>query len=357
MSTVSSKTVTKTDSSFAPSFIDPLSQRSVSTLLSALMKTTPPSLAPIVPFPFPARPLRLDRPPAIMQIFNATPDSFSDGNIAHLDASVALERIKALYSTPHPPAILDIGGMSTRPGSIPCSEQEELERVIPLIKAVRSIPSSDPFHNLATIPISVDTYRPSVARAAVEAGASCINDVRGGLEEGMRAVMAAANVPVIIMHSRGDSVSMSTPKAQDYEALGGVVSGVKKELGEMVRSVLGAGVRRWNVVLDPGLGFAKSYEGNLALIRGVKELTRSTPSDAPGPVSELEGLPILVGGSRKGFVGKAIAREDKQEASERGFGDAALVSWCASLGVEIVRVHDGRGMGEVAAMWQAITSV
>lgn len=332
--------------SIAPQ-VEPFNRgESVTTLLSKLMASSAPSLAPIIPFPHPARPLRLDGSPKIMQIFNATPDSFSDGNQAHLVPAAAFETVKRLFDTPHPPAILDIGGMSTRPGSLPCSEEEEINRVVPLIRLIRS--SDDPA--IRSVPISIDTYRADVARAAVEAGASCINDVRGGAEEGMKETMAETSVPVMLMHSRGDSVSMTDPALQDYSALGGVVKGVQQELGNRVRDALDAGVKPWNIVIDPGLGFAKSRDDNLALLRHVSELSTE---------KTLTGLPILIGGSRKGFVGQVIKRK-KEEASQRGFGDAAVVAWCAAQAaqgkspVDILRVHDGRGMAEVLAMWKAI---
>ena len=272
-----------------------------------------------------------------MQIFNATPDSFSDGNAAHISLSSALQRIEALVLTSSPPAILDIGGMSTRPNSMPCTEEEELSRVVPLITAIRAH-SND---QLRSIPISIDTYRPVVARAAVEAGASCINDVRGGREPGMLKTMAELDVPVILMHSRGDSTSMMSPELQDYTALGGVVKGVCTELGAVVEKALKAGIHPWNTMLDPGLGFAKSSKDNLTLLRHVKELDM--------------GYPLLIGGSRKGFVGQVTGRE---KADERGFGDAGVTTWCCSQGgVAVIRVHEGGGMAEVVKMWQGIATI
>ena len=265
-----------------------------------------------------------------MQIFNATPDSFSDGMLPRPSPSQALDIIRGLITIPHPPAILDIGGMSTRPHSTPCSEEEEIERVIPLIQAIRA--SQD--ERLRTIPISIDTHRPNVARAAVEAGASCINDVRGGREPGMLEIMAELDVPVILMHSRGDSTTMTTPALQVYTPLGGIVSGVQHELDGTLRDARQVGMKTWNVLLDPGLGFAKSLEDNLILLRQLPELD--------------QGYPWVVGGSRKGFVGKVTGRE---RPDERGFGDAAVTAWCCASGVAVVRVHEGRGMGEVVRMW------
>ncbi|KAK8865832.1 dihydropteroate synthase [Kwoniella newhampshirensis] len=326
----------------APDLKHPALGRTIRNMLESLPKSDPPALQPIIPFTHPARPIRLSIPatPHIMAIFNATPDSFSDGDPSRTDAAYAVQACKGLVDSPFPPAILDIGGMSTRPKSEPCTEEEELARVVPLIRAIRG--SSEP--RLATIPISIDTYRPLVARAAVEAGANCINDVRGGREDGMLEIMAELDVPVVLMHSRGDSTSMTTAELQDYTSFGGVVKGVQAELAETVEKALKAGVKKWNIILDPGLGFAKSHEDNLRLLKHLPEII------IPG--SKLEGYPILVGGSRKGFVGKVIGRE---VASERGFGDAALNSWCmASEVVDILRVHEPREAGEVVRMGLAI---
>lgn len=314
-------------------------------LLGAL--PPPAQLAPMIPFPAPARPLRLSlagqpATPAIMSIFNATPDSFSDGDPARTDAAHALDAIRTLLQTcgDHPPAILDIGGMSTRPNSVPCSVEEEIARVVPLIRAIRA--ASEP--GLASIPISVDTYRPEVARAAVAAGASCINDVRGGREPGMLETMAELGVPVVLMHSRGDSISMTSAESQDYSALGGVVPGVAVELGDTVQRALRAGIKRWNIVLDPGLGFAKSQDGNLSLLKHLDQLV------APG--SPLHGFPLLVGASRKGFVGKITG---VQVAAERGYGDAAVNAWCATSGVvDVLRVHDHKVASETVRMLTAV---
>ena len=276
-----------------------------------------------------------------MQIFNATPDSFSDGNVLSTDPASALNSIRKLFETALPPDILDIGGQSTRPGAEMCTDEEEIARVVPLIRAIRSC--DHPRINL--VPISIDTFRPNVAQLAVEAGASIINDVRGGSEPGMLEVMARLNVPVVLMHSRGDSTSMLTPEAKDYTALGGVVKGVQAELGQRVQQALDAGVKGWNIIVDPGLGFAKDAADNLTLLRHLPDLI------APG--SLLAGYPILIGGSRKRFVGQIT---HKEVPADRLFGDAAVVGWCLSSGVvDIVRVHEGWGMQEMVSMWRAIS--
>ncbi|OCF73643.1 dihydropteroate synthase [Kwoniella mangroviensis CBS 8886] len=309
----------------APNIVHPSLRQTIHQLLSRLPQITPPPLQPIVPFSGPSKPLRLSTPstPYIMSIFNATPDSFSDGDPARTDPSYALEAVEKLFEGDDHPDILDIGGMSTRPGSDPCTEEEEFNRVIPLIQAIRSS-SND---HLRQVPISVDTYRASVAKKAVEAGASLINDVRGGSEPGMLEVMAESNVPVVLMHSRGDSKNMNSAEMTDYASCGGVVEGVKQELNNLVNKAIQSGVKRWNIILDPGLGFAKTHQDNLVLLKDLNKLLEG----------DLKGYPMLVGGSRKGFIGKTI---NKAKPTERSFGDAALNAHCALSGVvDLLRVH------------------
>ncbi|WVW82121.1 dihydropteroate synthase [Kwoniella bestiolae CBS 10118] len=320
----------------APSFVHPSLRQTIHQLLSRLPTTTPPPLQPIIPFSGPSKPLRLSSPsiPYIMSIFNATPDSFSDGDPARTDPAYAIKAVEQLFERGDGPDILDIGGMSTRPGSDPCTEEEEINRVVPLIKAIRT--SSNP--KLREVPISIDTYRASVAKLAVEAGASMINDVRGGTEPGMLEVMAHSKVPVVLMHSRGDSKNMSSSEMTDYASLGGVVQGVKRELTELVNKAIKTGVKRWNIILDPGLGFAKTHKDNLILLRRLPDLLEG----------ELKGYPMLVGGSRKGFVGKTIGRD---VPSERGFGDAALNAHCVWSGVvDVLRVHSHRETRDTVKM-------
>ncbi|WVR05742.1 dihydropteroate synthase [Kwoniella sp. DSM 27419] len=329
----------------APDFTHPSLRKTVKQLLGALPPTETPALQPIIPFSGSAKPLRLSIPatPHIMAVFNATPDSFSDGDAARTEVTHALGECERLLDGPYPPAILDIGGMSTRPKAVPCTEEEELSRVVPLIRAIRASGRPDLFE----VPISIDTYRPNVARAAIQAGASCINDVRGGREPGMMEAMAELNVPVVLMHSRGDSTSMTSAESQDYSAQGGVVRGVIQELADTVRTALKAGVKRWNIILDPGLGFAKNQEDNLRLLKSLDSLVQ--------PGSPLAGYPVLVGGSRKGFVGRVIEQE---VASQRGFGDAALNAWCVSSGVvDVLRVHAPREASETVRMAAAIRDV
>jgi dihydroneopterin aldolase/2-amino-4-hydroxy-6-hydroxymethyldihydropteridine diphosphokinase/dihydropteroate synthase len=174
-----------------------------------------------------------------------------------------------------------------------------------------------------------------------------INDVRGGREEGMLQVMAQCGIPVVLMHSRGDSTSMTSSALQDYSSDGGVIPGVKKELGEVIKRALEAGVKEWDIILDPGIGFAKSHEDNLALLRGLPQLSEG----------ELSRYPMLVGASRKGFVGKVTGRTIKAEAAQRGWGDAVINAWCTlngGEGVNVLRVHDVRGAVESVRMAEAL---
>lgn len=314
----------------APTFIHPTLNLPISVLLSR----HPQTLVPIIPT---ISPLRLHpRETLLMAIFNATPDSFSDGSPTNLNLDSALASITEMLSSPYKPDIIDIGGMSTRPGSTPCSETEELDRVIPLIKAIRSRTE------WGGVMISIDTYRPSVARKAVEAGADMINDVRGGREEGMFETVSELGVPYILMHSRGDSTTMTSVESQTYSD--GVVDGVKRELGVSVAQALEKGVKEWDLILDPGIGFAKSPTQSIDLLKNLESLR---------PLSEsIEGTyPVLVGASRKGFVGKVTGRTGPQD---RGWGDAVVNSLCVSKGVEILRVHDWRGARESVEMAKAL---
>jgi dihydroneopterin aldolase/2-amino-4-hydroxy-6-hydroxymethyldihydropteridine diphosphokinase/dihydropteroate synthase len=281
----------------------------------------------------------------IMAIFNATPDSFSDGTPSHVNTETALSSISSILSSPHAPDILDIGGISTRPNSTPCTEEEELNRVIPLIKAIRAE------EKWSKVIISIDTYRPSVARAAIEAGADMINDVRGGREEGMMETMAKSGCPVVLMHSRGDSTTMTNSTSQTYPE--GVVEGVRIELGTTIELAIKKGIRSWDIILDPGIGFAKSPEQSIDLLQRVGGISTLSTEGGGG-----WRYPMLVGASRKGFVGKITGRE---VAGERGWGDAVVNAFCTisvgddgSGGVEILRVHDWRGARESVKMAKAL---
>lgn len=261
--------------------------------------------------------------PYVMGILNVTPDSFSDGG-TYVDMDAAVRR--ALQMAEDGATIIDIGGMSTRPNSEEISEEEELARVVPVVTALRKAGFA--------LPISVDTYRAKVARQAIEAGADMINDVSAGdLDPAMLPLAAELGVPICLMHMRGNPRTMT--QLTDYED-GDVVAGVRKELEGKVRLALEAGVARWNIILDPGLGFAKTAEQNIELLRGLRNLC----SEGSG----LEGFPLLVGPSRKGFIGKL---QNEPDPKKRAMGTAAACYAALAAGTRILRVHDVKEIADM----------
>ncbi len=277
------------------------------------------------------------RPTHIMAILNLTPDSFSDGGLHSLvDPKPLLENLRSYITQKHPITILDTGGQSTRPHAPQISPGEELSRVIPTIKAIRSDPS---FQAMA---ISIDTYRASVAAEAVRAGADIINDVSAGqLDPEMLPTIAKLGCTCILMHMRGTPETMNTLTSYPD----GIINGVGNELLARIRDAERAGIRRWRIMLDPGIGFAKNQAQNLELLRRFSELR-----DFEG----LRGFPWVVGASRKGFIGKVTGVED---AKDRKWGTATTVAAAIQGGADVVRVHDVREMGEVVAMADAIWRV
>lgn len=267
-----------------------------------------------------------------MAVLNVTPDSFSDGGTHTASDTASLTKtIRDFISAGA--TIIDVGGESTRPDSVPVTPEEELARVIPAIKLIRSLPEA------SQIAISIDTYRARVAEEAVNAGADIINDVSAGtMDPDMLPTMARLGKTVILMHMRGTPQTMV--KLTDYRD--GVISGVGSELSQQILAAEKAGVRRWRIIADPGVGFAKNQAQNLTLLRDMQRLR------------EFEGLgylPWLVGTSRKGFVGR-ITRVEK--ASERVWGTAAAITAAIGGGTDIVRVHDIKEMAQVARMADAI---
>ncbi len=269
----------------------------------------------------------------IMGIVNVTPDSFSGDGLARDETWVEKAVAQAEAQVAAGAHILDIGGESTRPGSSPTPLDEELRRVIPAVRAVAA---------RVQIPISVDTYKAEVAQQAIEAGASIINDVWGlRMDNDMARVAAESSVPVILMHNR------SKPKDAVQEAqLGGRYIGVeynellgdiKRELSDSVEMALQAGVKEDCIIIDPGIGFGKTVEQNLELV------------DRLGELKEL-GYPILVGPSRKSFVGYTLNLPPEQRVE----GTAAAVTLCIDRGADIVRVHDVLPMARVAKIADAI---
>ena len=266
-----------------------------------------------------------------MAILNLTPDSFSDGGIRSAEVS-SIDRYLELLTSAGV-TILDIGGQSSRPHATEVSSEIEIARVIPTIKHIRS---QRAFDNLA---LSIDTYRAPVAAAAIEAGANIVNDVSAGtLDPEMLPLMARLGCTVVLMHMRGDPSTMNG--LVSYPT--GIIDGVGTELLARVAAAEAAGVRRWRMILDPGIGFAKNHEQNLELLRKFGDLRN---------FEGLQGIPWVVGASRKGFIGKVtgVAKPD-----ERVMGTAATVCAAIQGGADIVRVHDLKEMAELAKMADAI---
>lgn len=268
-----------------------------------------------------------------MGIINVTPDSFSgDGILVGADA-VATAVIQAQQFVTDGADILDVGGESTRPGSQPITPEEEKARILPIIKAVRQAVDA---------PISVDTYRADVARAALDAGADWVNDVWGlKMDAEMAGLVAERGCPIIIMHNR------SKPKnVIQQEKLGGMYLGatyddlfadIRRELQESVDIALAAGVQKEQIILDPGIGFGKSIAHNLQIINELHRLKEM-------------GYPILLGPSRKSFIGYTLDLPPE----ERVEGTAATIAIGIDRGADIIRVHDVKVMARVARMTDAI---
>jgi 2-amino-4-hydroxy-6-hydroxymethyldihydropteridine diphosphokinase/dihydropteroate synthase len=279
--------------------------------------------------------LRIHRETHIMSILNVTPDSFSDGGLNHnIDKATLANTIRSHIADGA--TIIDVGGQSTRPGSTQVSTEEELARVLPVLEVIESIPEAD------DICVSVDTYRARVAEEAIAAGADMINDISAGMmDEDMLPTIARLGCTICLMHMRGTPDTMMD--FTDYPS--GVLSTVGDELLARVSAAENAGIRRWRIILDPGIGFSKTHDQNLLLLMGFRTLKRY-----PG----LSCLPWLVGTSRKSFIGNITG---VKEAKERTWGTAAAVSFAVQSGVDIVRVHDVKEMKQVAKMTDAIRMV
>jgi len=318
------------------------------------------TLTPLRASVTPLNALRSTRPTQLMAILNVTPDSFSDGGMHFPVSRDELQDTKASdisLASPAPlsssPAsrymdnlrqtirhfikcgatLIDVGGQSTAPGAPQVSVAEEVSRVIPAVSLIRSIPEA------SHISISVDTYRAAVAEAAVNAGADIVNDVSGGLlDDLMLPTVARLGCTVCLMHMRGTPATMS--RLNDYPD--GLLPTLAKELRERVGAAQAAGIRRWRIILDPGMGFAKVGDQNLEILRGMPYLRE---------FSGLEGLPWLLGSSRKSFIGK-ITGVAKPE--DRAYGTAATVTAAVQGGADIVRVHDVFQMSHVVKMADAI---
>ena len=269
------------------------------------------------------RVLKLDQP-RVMGIVNVTPDSFSDGG-AHFEADSAIAH--GLQLAEEGAAILDIGGESTRPGAQEIPIEEELRRTIPVIEALAKSTS---------LPISIDTSKPEVMRAAVEAGAGMINDVYGLRREGALDAAAALGVPVVLMHMQGEPRSMQA--APQYDD---VVGEVHRFLAERIFAAEMAGIAKQRIVVDPGFGFGKDTAHNLQLLAQFERF------------AEL-GVPVLAGLSRKRSIGELTGRD---VPADRVAGSVAAHLIAAQRGAAIVRVHDVAATVDALKVWNAVAAV
>jgi len=261
----------------------------------------------------------------LMGVLNITPDSFSDGG-DYNNLEAAFQRAAALVEAGAD--ILDVGGQSTRPGAKQISPEAELERVIPIIKRIRK-------H--LNVPISVDTTRAEIAQQAVQAGADLVNDISGGtFDAAMLTTVAELEVPIILMHIRGTPETMQ--QLTDYEDLVGDVIAV---LRERIAAAEKAGIARSRLLIDPGIGFGKTAEQNLELLRQLDQF-------------QSLGVPILVGTSRKSFIGKILNQEDPKQ---RVWGTASTCCAAIAQGADLLRVHDLPEMWEVSRVADAIWRV
>jgi len=263
--------------------------------------------------------------PVVIGVLNVTPDSFSDGGL-HFTAQRAIAH--GLQLARQGADLVDVGGESTRPGASRIDVTEEARRVLPVIEGLRE----------AGVPTSIDTMRASIARDAVLAGACLVNDVSGGLADpAMTTVIADLGVPFVIMHWRGHSDRMA-----DLANYRDVVAEVMAELGERVDAALAAGIRAESIVIDPGIGFAKEADHNWTLLRALPELASM-------------GYPVLVGASRKRFLGSLLADPDgvPRPLDGRDVATDAVSALAATFGAWAVRVHDVAGSVDAVRVGQA----
>jgi dihydropteroate synthase len=262
----------------------------------------------------------------VMGVLNVTPDSFSDGG-QFFSLAGALAHAEQMID--EGADIIDIGGESTRPGSNFVSEEEELCRVIPVIERLANL----------SAPISIDTTKPEVARIALEAGAEIVNDISGlRFDHALAEVAAKAKAGLVLMHSRGTPKDMQQMPAME-NAVEEVIAGLRESIALAERS----GVARQNIAIDPGIGFGKTVEQNLELIVGLNQLAHQLPD-----------LPVLIGTSRKSFLGKLL---NGARADERIHGTTATIVAAVLSGAHIVRVHDVKSAVEAIKVADAIRSV
>jgi dihydropteroate synthase len=257
----------------------------------------------------------------VMGVLNVTPDSFSDGG-EFLDTQKAVEH--GLKMASEGAAIIDVGGESTRPGAELVSTKQQIERVLPVIQSL---------YQKINVPISIDTYNVEVAEAALDSGAAIINDITALSDERMAALAAGHDVPVVLMHKQGTPATMQTePKYDD------AVGEVLEFLLNRAKRAEQFGIPRQRIFIDPGIGFGKTLEHNLLLLKNIDKFVDTD-------------YRVLIGPSRKSFIGGITGRKNP---AERIFGTAATVALCAAAGVSIVRVHDVAEMMDVVKITNAV---
>ena len=264
-----------------------------------------------------------ERKTHLMAIVNITEDSFSDGGL-YIDLNSAIKH--ASFCIKNGAHILDIGAQSTRPGASEVGPEIEIKRLVPLIKELRLM--------YPDISISVDTFHHSVANKVLKSGADWINDISGGRHDPeIFNVVADYGSPYVLTHSRGNSKTMDS-----LAKYNNVVKDVKNELSNQIDLAISKGMNKEQIIIDPGLGFAKDVSQNLTLLQNIEEFL-------------LMPYPLLIGASRKRFIGSVINESDP---SRRIFGTAAVASKCVIAGVDILRVHDVKAISQVIVMTKSI---
>jgi dihydropteroate synthase len=261
-----------------------------------------------------------------MGVLNVTPDSFSDGGQFN-DAHKAVDHARDMVESGAD--LIDVGGESTRPGSLPVPPDVQVTRVVPVVRAIARLN--------VPVTISVDTTRAAVAEAALDAGAHVINDISAGRDDpAMLPVAASRKCPIVLMHMQGTPATMqASPSYAD------VTAEVVAFLQTRIEVAVSAGIAEQNLLVDPGIGFGKTLEHNLELLRRLRDIAIAL------------GRPLVVGTSRKGFIGRITGEADP---SRRLFGTAATVAWSAANGAGVLRVHDVGPMAQVVRMVDAIES-
>jgi dihydroneopterin aldolase/2-amino-4-hydroxy-6-hydroxymethyldihydropteridine diphosphokinase/dihydropteroate synthase len=302
--------------------------------------------------------VHLKTPTQLMAILNITPDSFSDGSTLNLEISKTMEKVDEMVT--NKVDIIDVGGCSTRPGSEQPPIEEELKRILPVVKEIKKKYGE-------SVIISIDTYRAKVAEEVIKCGADIINDISGGtFDDKMYDVIAKYGVPYVINHTRGNIKTMASlanykqtddgknikiynERNSDEDV---IVTEVSKELSKLVSKMYSRGIKRWQLILDPGLGFAKNLNENLSVIRNLPFFKQYKQYDIESKEYIcFDYIPVLLGPSRKKFIGTITGKET---AAERINGTSASITAGIGFGSDIVRVHDFKEMKDVCLMGDAI---